>query len=192
MKSSLSTLAIGLLLTTSIHSQQLSPISDSAIFDSSYYIKQIAALKEQIADLNKPSSNKHYWLKQALIVTTSMYAGWCEGENEILTHDYWNYLEKWPNTNQQYTNPKLSTKNKYKDRDPNKGPAFFLSTTLLVGVTDLYHRNKTARNVGMATALTFSLTLRKNMKFKHALIQSVIMSGSFILGKGIAHQFYTR
>lgn len=32
-----------------------------------------------------------------------------------------------------------SWKNKYKDRDPEKGPAFPLSTTLLVFVTDAWH-----------------------------------------------------
>jgi len=40
---------------------------------------------------------------------------------------------------QNWWNPKESWKNKYKDRDPSKGPAFPGSTTFLVWVTDAWH-----------------------------------------------------
>ena len=41
--------------------------------------------------------------------------------------------------NNEWFNMKESWKNKYKDRDPLKGPAFFGSTTFFVWVTDAWH-----------------------------------------------------
>ncbi|PHN00663.1 hypothetical protein [Flavilitoribacter nigricans] len=39
----------------------------------------------------------------------------------------------------QFWHPDLSWRNKYQDGDPDKGPAFFLSTTALVFLTDGWH-----------------------------------------------------
>jgi len=39
----------------------------------------------------------------------------------------------------EWFNPKESWKNKYKDRDPSKGPAFPGSTTIFVWLTDAWH-----------------------------------------------------
>lgn len=41
--------------------------------------------------------------------------------------------------NQQWWNPAISWKNKYKNNDPNDGSKFFGSTTFLVFVTDAWH-----------------------------------------------------
>ena len=39
----------------------------------------------------------------------------------------------------RFWNPDISWKNKYKGGDPDNGPAFFLSTTALVFLTDGWH-----------------------------------------------------
>ena len=59
-----------------------------------------------------------------------------------------------------------SWKNKYKDGDPNKGPKFFLSNTLFVGLTDAWHLFKTLRTLsvmlGVFTILTMFFTICKS------------------------------
>lgn len=44
-------------------------------------------------------------------------------------------LKKWDN----WFNPAVSWKNKYKNHDPLQGPAFFGSTTFLIWTTDAWH-----------------------------------------------------
>jgi hypothetical protein len=41
--------------------------------------------------------------------------------------------------NQNWYNPMISWKNKYKGKDPNNGPAFWGSTTFFVFLTDAWH-----------------------------------------------------
>ena len=41
--------------------------------------------------------------------------------------------------NQNWWNPSISWKNKYKNQDPKQGPKFFGSTTFLVFITDAWH-----------------------------------------------------
>jgi hypothetical protein len=48
---------------------------------------------------------------------------------------------------QLFWDPVVSWRNKYKNGDPNKGPKFPFSTTLLVGLTDGWHFFKLLRNL---------------------------------------------
>lgn len=43
---------------------------------------------------------------------------------------------------QNWWNPNISWKNKYKNNDPTQGPKFFGSTTFLVWLTDAWHFSK--------------------------------------------------
>jgi hypothetical protein len=53
----------------------------------------------------------------------------------------------------KYWNPKISWKNKYKDGQKILGPAFFLSTGLLVAFTDAWHFFKSLQIVLLAAAI---------------------------------------
>jgi hypothetical protein len=67
----------------------------------------------------------------------------------------------WPNQ-RGWWDPQLSWKNKWKDGDPRQGPAFPLSTTTLVTVTDGWHFLKTC-TIGFILAgllAPFSLLVR--------------------------------
>ena len=48
---------------------------------------------------------------------------------------------------QLFWDPVVSWRNKYKNGDPDKGPKFPFSTTLLVGLTDGWHFFKLLRNL---------------------------------------------
>jgi len=56
--------------------------------------------------------------------------------------------------NDSFWNPEVSWKNKYKNGNPDEGPAFFGSTTFMVGITDGYHLMRTFRNAFAVTAIS--------------------------------------
>lgn len=76
-------------------------------------------------------------MKSLLIVAGLLIlAGACNGVMDALQFHY-------PTTgfseDNRFWNPAVSWENKYRDGDPEKGPAFFLSTTMLVFLTDGWH-----------------------------------------------------
>ncbi len=52
-----------------------------------------------------------------------------------------------------WANPEVSWQNKYRNNNPSLGPRFFLSTTLLVFVTDLMHLAQFVMNTSWQIAL---------------------------------------
>ena len=55
--------------------------------------------------------------------------------------------------NQQFWNPRLSWRNKWRNGNKEDGPKFFLSSTLLVFTTDAWHRMKFYRNLCLVLAM---------------------------------------
>jgi hypothetical protein len=70
---------------------------------------------------------------------------------DTLAHHYPTSI--FSNYNEQFWNPKISWKNKYKEGVKALGPAFFLSTGLLVAFTDAWHLFKSTQIVLLAVAL---------------------------------------
>lgn len=68
-----------------------------------------------------------------------IFSGGCNGLHETLHHHYQSFQGWFPHADAQYWNPAESWKNKYKDGDPDQGPRFFLSTSVLVAFTDAKH-----------------------------------------------------
>lgn len=58
--------------------------------------------------------------------------------------------------NQQFWNPVVSWRNKYKNFDPEQGPKFWLSTTLFVAFTDGWHLAKFVMSNSYVLAFTIS------------------------------------
>lgn len=69
--------------------------------------------------------------------------------------------KKWQN----WFNPKLSWKNKWKNKDPKQGPAFLFSTTMLVFLTDAWHffQMIVLTSLQIAIALLIAIILGKNI-----------------------------
>ena len=59
-------------------------------------------------------------------------AGASNGVTEVLRHDYASFERMFPEANDEFWNPNISWKNKYKNMDPKQGPAFWGSTALLI------------------------------------------------------------
>ncbi len=113
-------------------------------------------------------------------LATSFFAGWFEGSDELLKHHYYKFNRSFPNANQQYWNPNISWKNKYKNGDYTQGPKFPGSTTVFVWTTDAYHLVRFKRNTMFLC--TFVFHPRDNRKFKYHLLDATIHSLSFSLG----------
>lgn len=71
-----------------------------------------------------------------IVVGLVVLAGACNGVMDALQFHYskTGFLEE-----STFWNPEISWKNKYRGGDPSNGPAFFLSTTVLVFLTDGWH-----------------------------------------------------
>ena len=53
-----------------------------------------------------------------------------------------------------FIDPKVSWRNKYKNEDPNQGPNFPFSTTILCAITDLWHLTKNVMLVLLYVGIT--------------------------------------
>jgi hypothetical protein len=98
-------------------------------------------------------AQKKRW-KDYLITGTSMLAsGALDGTIETISYHYESgFRPHFRNINDQFWNPAVSWKNKYKNGDPCYGPKFTGSTTFFVGATDGYHMLRgTKRMLGAGT-----------------------------------------
>ena len=75
----------------------------------------------------------------------------CNAIMDTLTHHYATSI--FTKYNPKIWNPKISWKNKYKEGKKALGPAFFLSTGLLVAFTDAWHFFKSATIILLAVSL---------------------------------------
>jgi hypothetical protein len=72
--------------------------------------------------------------------------------------------------NQQWWNPAISWKNKWKNGDSKYGERFFLSSTILVFVTDAWHFFQAIKHVFYFTAIVLYVPI-----FKFAIIDFVLL-----------------
>ena len=81
-------------------------------------------------------------------------AGICEAVMDTLQFHYDSSIFK-KMKNQPFWNPTISWVNKYKDNDPTEGEKFFLSKSLLVGLTDAWHLFKLLRTFFIFAGIFF-------------------------------------
>lgn len=78
-----------------------------------------------------------------IILSCWLLTACCDAVMDTLTHHY--YASIFNAYNSQYWNPAISWKNKYKNGKKTNGPAFFLSTGLLIAFTDAWHLFKSIK-----------------------------------------------
>lgn len=81
-------------------------------------------------------------------------AGICEAVMDKIQFHYDGSIFK-NYKNQLFWDPRISWRNKYKDGDPLGGEKFFLSKSLLVGLTDAWHMFKLFRTFFIFTGIYF-------------------------------------
>ncbi|WP_317897824.1 hypothetical protein [Aurantibacillus circumpalustris] len=95
-------------------------------------------------------------LKQYLVAAPVMLVtGMIDGTIESINYHYEDGFKlTCPNANDQFWNPAVSWKNKYKNNDPAQGQKFIGSTNVFAFTTDAYHllrtTNRTLTGVAMA------------------------------------------
>ena len=99
-------------------------------------------------------------------------SGVAHGYHETILNHYSKFKKIHPNANDQYYNPEISWTNKYKNNDPNQGPAFWQSEGALVGFTDFYHLTAQVE-YGAAFSGGIVLTIGEKRKWYEYAIQIV-------------------
>lgn len=108
-------------------------------------------------------------------------AGSAKGFNEALQFNYPGFKSIFPNANAQWFYPTLSFRNKYKDGDPEKGPRFPFSTSLLVMLTDQYHLNNFIQRASLTAALVIKIGDGKK-PLKHYLLDALYYTATYQAG----------
>ena len=109
---------------------------------------------------------------------------------DIIDHNPNIYLNRFPNANKNKIGED-AWKNKYKYGNPDNGPAFPGSTTILVPFTDAWHFTQMLSHIQVGTVIyltAFTGDFRK-IKFKHQLARMAFMSGCYYLGYNITDKF---
>ena len=97
--------------------------------------------------------DRNKWITGSLVFT----AGTAKGFNETLMFHWKAFRHSFPKANPGWFYPTDSWRNKYKDGDPDAGPKFPLSTTLLAFTTDQYHLNNFINRVAWTTAFVVKI-----------------------------------
>lgn len=121
-------------------------------------------------------------LKQYILPGSAMFlSGLLDGTIESIKFHYENgFKYRFKHANDQFWNPDVSWKNKYKNGKSANGPKFCGSTTIFVGTTDAYHGLRTAKNlINTFTVVFYINRTRKDIhkvKFKKILLDALILT----------------
>ena len=85
--------------------------------------------------------------KYIILSSTMFVSGMLDGTIETISHHYPYFKRTFPNANDNYWNPQISWRNKWKGGDPNLGEKFWCSSTLLAWSTDGYHMLRTSKRM---------------------------------------------
>ena len=89
-------------------------------------------------------------------------------------------------SSEQFWNPEISWRNKYKEGNPDLGPAYFGSTTFLAWTTDGWHLTKT---IGFSILqLLIAFLLMRKQKWYYLILTFIIIKLVFVSG---FHLVYT-
>jgi hypothetical protein len=94
-----------------------------------------------------------------------LVAGGAKGFNETLQFHYDKFKRAFPKANDNWFNPDVSWKNKYRNNDPKQGSKFPLSTTALVFTTDQYHLNNFIQRAAVVSAIVIKLGHKQKFKY---------------------------
>ena len=151
---------------TSVSIQDIIPagIPELTAFNDSLQRSTDLSIKKVSSSSLKWKMTKNRWITGGLV----FLAGASKGFNETLMFHWKAFRHRFPNANPNWYNPAVSWRNKYKNGDPDAGPKFPLSTTLLVGLTDQYHLNTMINRVSWTSAVVIRISEGKK-PLKHYL-----------------------
>lgn len=111
-------------------------------------------------------------------------AGMSDALTQTLAMDYDRFKDAFPQAKDQFWNPQESRLNRYKDRDPSKGPAFPFSTNLLAFTTSGYQLSRTTTRslfLGGAIRLTIGKKYTNEELLKAGIFGSLSYSAGYFV-----------
>jgi len=161
--------------------------------DSTNHFTPDSTVRKPKVKLFVPESRRNgFWIKQSIVVASSMYRGFRRHERDVLSEYYKRgYLKVWPNTNQQWTNPDMSRNNKYIDGDESKGRKKIIGNiNMPVAFSDKYHWTTFEIRLSYCITLGNSLLLWKNPNWKQVVGQMIVVAAADIAGNGLSSMIY--
>jgi hypothetical protein len=143
--------------------------------------------------LHAQDTEKKKWrIDKNKILTGSLVlvGGAAKGFNETLQFNYKIFEKTFPGANKQWFDPKVSWRNKYEGGNPDNGPKYFMSTSLLVMFTDQYHLNNFIQRTAIMSALVFKIGEGKK-PFKHYLFDLAYYSVCYSAGFAATYYPFT-
>ena len=125
---------------------------------------------------------------QLIAIKTGYFfaAGCLDGLHDKIDFRYDDFKRLFPEAKDQFCNPDISWRNKYKNGDPLQGEVFWQSSRMFVCATDLFHLTNTGRTflcvVGAAIPLNGKITL------KELAVQAVVYLVAYNTGKYIVYE----
>ncbi|MGZ3919284.1 MAG: hypothetical protein ACXVNR_01640 [Bacteroidia bacterium] len=135
--------------------------------------------------------------KDYLITGSAMFvSGIIDGTKESISYHYdRGFKKRLPKVNDEFWNPAISWKNKYKNGDCNQGPKFNGSTNLLVFTTDAYHLLRTSQRAIDGLTLAYyvnkkcSTTRSADKKWKNVAKDFLILTAIRCIGFNVTYNF---
>jgi hypothetical protein len=143
--------------------------------------------------LQAQDQEKKKWrIDKNKILTGSLVfvGGAAKGFNETLQFNYKIFEKTFPGANKQWFDPKVSWRNKYEGGNPDNGPKYFMSTSLLVMFTDQYHLNNFIQRTAIMSALVIKIGEGKK-SFKHYLFDLAYYSVCYSAGFAATYYPFT-
>lgn len=134
----------------------------------------------------------NFWAKEIASDALAFNAGLFFRRAEIRKDDFRRYQNKHPKADPQWANPVYSFKNKYENYPVDLSPAFPLSTTLLVGLTDGFHSDNSIAGISLAACIGLSMSLYEKPNFKTILWKSVRTWAFYGMGRAAANSLYPK
>ncbi len=107
------------------------------------------------------------WKKYALAGSTAFASGMIDGTIESISFHYQNgFKSRFPKANDQFWDPSISWRNKYKNGDPSCGPNFPGSTTAFAFTSDAYHLLRTSKRALDTYTLVYFINEDRRIKCK--------------------------
>lgn len=133
--------------------------------------------------------SSYNWKRPAMGAGLACVSGATWGLHETLVHHYSRFDARFPNAKQDFWNPQYSWRNKYKQGNPDLGPAYLGSTTFLAWTTDAKHLAGSLHRQTVffsAVAITFG----ERRPLWHYLLDAGISFVGFSIGFHSVYSWY--
>lgn len=120
-------------------------------------------------------------------VALAFVSGAAKGIADVISVHYDNFSRVHPGANQQYWDPAVSWRNKYKNGDPVQGAKFPGSTTIFVSLTDAWHLCNTVNKAAIIGAITIRIGDKKR-PFTYYLADFALYSLSYSAGFWLTYE----